>query len=67
MPSKGERTRHAVLERATVIAAQLGLAGLTIGTLADSAGMSKSGLYAHLGSKEELQLATIGKHDRSCV
>lgn len=59
MPSKGERTRHAVLERATVIAAQLGLAGLTIGTLADSAGMSKSGLYAHFGSKEELQLATL--------
>jgi AcrR family transcriptional regulator len=58
--SKGEQTRQAVLEQATVIAARLGLAGLTIGTLASSAGLSKSGLYAHFGSKEELQLATLG-------
>jgi AcrR family transcriptional regulator len=60
---KGESTRQAVLERATVIAGRLGLAGLTIGTLASSAGMSKSGLYAHFGSKEELQLATL-RHAR---
>jgi len=58
--NKGEQTRQAVLEQATVIAARLGLAGLTIGTLASSAGLSKSGLYAHFGSKEELQLATLG-------
>jgi AcrR family transcriptional regulator len=57
--TKGEATRLAVLERATEIAARLGLAGLTIGNLASSAGMSKSGLYAHFGSKEELQLATL--------
>jgi AcrR family transcriptional regulator len=56
---KGAETRLAVLEEATVIAARLGLAGLTIGTLASSAGLSKSGLYAHFGSKEELQLATL--------
>jgi AcrR family transcriptional regulator len=56
---KGEVTRQAVLEQATEIAARLGLAGLTIGSLASSAGMSKSGIYAHFGSKEELQLATL--------
>lgn len=56
---KGAATRQAVLEEATTIAARLGLEGLTIGTLASSAGLSKSGLYAHFGSKEELQLATL--------
>jgi AcrR family transcriptional regulator len=56
---KGAATRQAVLEEATTIAARLGLDGLTIGTLASSAGLSKSGLYAHFGSKEELQLATL--------
>lgn len=58
--SKGEDTRQAVLEQATGIAARLGLAGLTIGTLASAAGRSKSGVYAHFRSKEELQLATLG-------
>ncbi|HEY8474267.1 MAG TPA: TetR/AcrR family transcriptional regulator [Natronosporangium sp.] len=57
---KGASTRLAVLEVATEIAARRGLAGLTIGTLAESAGLSKSGLFAHFGSKEELQLATVG-------
>jgi AcrR family transcriptional regulator len=57
--SKGADTRQAVLEKAIVIAARLGLEGLTIGTLASSAGLSKSGLFAHFGSKEELQLATL--------
>jgi AcrR family transcriptional regulator len=57
--TKGEATRLAVLEQATEIAARLGLAGLTIGNLATAAGMSKSGLYAHFGSKEQLQLATL--------
>src|SRR5690606_27833154 len=56
---KGERTRQAVLQEATEIAARHGLSGLTIGTLASSAGMSKSGLYAHFGSKEALQLAIL--------
>jgi AcrR family transcriptional regulator len=58
---KGEQTRQAVLEQATEIAARMGLAGLTIGSLATSAGLSKSGLYAHFQSKEELQLATLGQ------
>lgn len=56
---KGAQTRQAVLAEATEIAARVGLSGLTIGALASSAGMSKSGLFAHFGSKEELQLATL--------
>jgi AcrR family transcriptional regulator len=57
--SKGDRTRSAILDQATSIASRLGLEGLTIGTLADATGMSKSGLFAHFGSREELQLAVL--------
>lgn len=56
---KGDRTRQTILERAVDLASLEGLAGLTIGRLADDLGMSKSGLFAHFGSKEELQLSTI--------
>lgn len=56
---KGERTRQSILDRAVALASLEGLEGLTIGRLADDLGMSKSGLFAHFGSKEELQLATI--------
>jgi len=56
---KGERTRQSILERAVDLASLEGLEGLTIGRLADGLSMSKSGLFAHFGSKEELQLATI--------
>lgn len=49
-----------MLSEATRIAARLGLAGLTIGSLATATGMSKSGLFAHFRSKEALQLATLG-------
>ena len=56
---KGERTRQSILEHAVDLASLEGLEGLTIGRLADELGMSKSGLFAHFGSKEELQLATI--------
>jgi len=55
----GARTRHAILQAATGLATTEGLEGLSIGALADHLGMSKSGLYAHFGSKEELQLATV--------
>ena len=55
----GEQTRTAILAAATKLATVQGLDGLSIGNLADHIGMSKSGLYAHFGSKEELQLATI--------
>src|SRR5213080_3824667 len=56
---KGKRTRQSILERAVDLASLEGLEGLTIGRLADELGMSKSGLFAHFGSKEELQLAAI--------
>ena len=55
----GERTRQAILEAAVHISSVEGLEGLTIGRLATELSMSKSGLFAHFGSKEELQLATI--------
>lgn len=56
---KGDRTRSSILQHAVDLASVEGLEGLTIGRLADDLGMSKSGLFAHFGSKEELQLATI--------
>ena len=55
----GERTYAAILEIATQVASVEGIHGLTIGRLAEALGVSKSGLYAHFGSKEQLQLATI--------
>jgi AcrR family transcriptional regulator len=57
--TKGERTRAAILEEAARLATIEGLEGLSIGRLAQATGMSKSGLYAHFGSKLDLQLATI--------
>ena len=57
--TKGEQTRAAILDEALRIARRLGLEGLTIGTLADATGMSKSGLFAHFGSREDLQLAVL--------
>ena len=58
-PTKGERTRAAILDAALRIVSKAGLDGLTIGTLADATGMSKSGLFAHFGSREELLLAVL--------
>ena len=55
----GERSRAAILDAATRLATLEGLDGLSIGRLADEIGMSKSGLYAHFGSKKDLQLAAI--------
>ena len=57
--AQGERTRHAILETAVHIASAEGLEGLTIGRLASALSMSKSGLFAHFGSKEDLQVATV--------
>jgi AcrR family transcriptional regulator len=57
--SDGERSRQAILVAAARLASSRGIDRLSIGELADEVGMSKSGLYAHFGSKEELQLATI--------
>jgi AcrR family transcriptional regulator len=58
-PSKGEISRAAILHAAAKLATTKGLDGLSIGDLAAEVGMSKSGLYAHFKSKEELELATI--------
>jgi AcrR family transcriptional regulator len=57
--AQGERTRQTILEAAVDLASAEGLEGLTIGRLASELSMSKSGLFAHFGSKEDLQLATI--------
>jgi AcrR family transcriptional regulator len=56
---RGRRTRESILATAVDLASVEGLEGLTIGRLAGELGMSKSGLFAHFGSKEELQLAAI--------
>jgi len=55
----GERTREAIVREAVSLATLDGLDGLSIGNLADALDMSKSGVYAHFGSKQELQLATL--------
>jgi len=57
--SRGEATRSAILDRAVDLASAEGLDGLTIGRLAGELEMSKSGLFAHFGSKQDLQLATV--------
>jgi AcrR family transcriptional regulator len=57
--SKGEETRERILDRAFRMATRDGLGGLSIGTLADELGMSKSGLFAHFGSKEDLQIEVL--------
>ncbi|WP_424643207.1 TetR/AcrR family transcriptional regulator [Embleya sp. AB8] len=57
---KGDRTRQAIVRRAADIASVEGLEGLSIGRLAGDLEISKSGVFAHFGSKEELQLAAVG-------
>jgi AcrR family transcriptional regulator len=57
--SKGEETRERILESAYRLASRDGLEGLSIGALATEIGLSKSGLFAHFGSKEDLQVAVI--------
>ena len=57
--SKGAATRDAIIDRAYGIACSAGLEGLSIGPLAQAVGMSKSGVFAHFGSREDLQLAVL--------
>ena len=57
--ARGERTHREILTSAVDLGSREGLEALTIGRLADVVGVSKSGLFAHFGSKRELQLATI--------
>lgn len=56
---KGEETRHAILDQALAMTSELGIEAITIGELAKATGMSKSGLYAHFDSKENLQVAIL--------
>lgn len=62
--SKGAETREAILDTASRLARTVGLGGITIGTLASSAELSKSGLYAHFRSKESLQIQIL-EHTRA--
>ena len=57
--AKGAQTRKLILDHAVAHASEVGLEGLSIGALATRLSLSKSGLFAHFGSKEELQLATL--------
>jgi AcrR family transcriptional regulator len=61
--TKGDETREAILDEALALASRVGFTGLTIGQLAEQTGMSKSGLFAHFKSKEQLQLQTL-EHGR---
>ena len=58
--TRGEATRAAILDRGVDLASAEGLEALSIGRLASELGMSKSGLFAHFGSKQDLQLAIVG-------
>src|SRR6476646_9555603 len=62
--SDGERTREGIVRQAVSLATVDGLEGLSIGNLADALSMSKSGVYAHFGSKQDLQLATVDEAER---
>lgn len=62
---KGEQTHAAILDAAVEMASREGLEGLTIGLLAEKMNMSKSGVFAHFGSREDLQLAVVQRyHDQ---
>ena len=58
-PSKGAATRDSIINRAYQIVRKEGFEGLSIGTIATAVGMSKSGVFAHFGSREDLQLAVL--------
>ncbi len=59
---KGQQTRAAILDAALGLAAHKGLEGLSIGSIAETMGMSKSGVFAHFGSREELQIAVLREY-----
>src|SRR5438309_12011532 len=61
---RGERTRQAILSHASRLASAEGLEAVSLQRLASDLGISKSGLFAHFGSKEELQLATVEEAGR---
>ena len=65
--AKGEETRQAILAKAFEVANVVGVSGLTIGRLAEGTGLSKSGLFAHFGSKEALEVAVVQEAARQFV
>ncbi len=65
--AKGEETRNAILARAFELATVIGVSGLSIGRLAEATGLSKSGLFAHFGSKEALEIAVVEEASRQFV
>ena len=64
---KGEQTRAAIVAAAQDLAARDGLEGLTIGGLAERMQMSKSGVFAHFGSREDLQITVLKSYERRFV
>jgi len=63
-PLKGRQTRATILEAALGLASHMGLEGLSIGALAEITGMSKSGVFAHFGSREELQISVVREYHK---
>lgn len=59
---KGQQTRAAILDAALTLASHMGLEGLSIGALAEVTKMSKSGVFAHFGSREELQISVVREY-----
>lgn len=59
---KGQQTKQAIVDAALTLATQIGLEGLSIGALAEVTRMSKSGVFAHFGSREELQISVIREY-----
>ena len=59
---KGQQTKAAIVDAALNLAAQIGLEGLSIGAVAELTKMSKSGVFAHFGSREELQISVVREY-----
>jgi AcrR family transcriptional regulator len=60
--AKGQQTKAAIIDTALALATQIGLEGLSIGAIAELTGMSKSGVFAHFGSREELQISVVQEY-----
>lgn len=61
---KGQQTKQAIVEAALALSSQVGLEGISIGAVAEATGRSKSGVFAHFGSREELQISVIREYFR---
>ena len=59
---KGQQTKAVIVDAALALAAQIGLEGLSIGAVAEITKMSKSGVFAHFGSREELQISVVREY-----